>query len=733
MTNKPLRTFLLVLLSSQFAFAQTEEMTRKEISKMIAKASNHMLNLECEKSLISAKNALNEAYQINDKVLIAKAYNIIGLNHEEFSDFKKAVQYYEKGLRYANQTDNDTIKDWLHNNLASAYCYHKLDFEKGIEHYKIGLYYSEKLKDSSEIIYTRLNIASAYFETKKYKEGFKYLVGLEKQILKGTELEAQISLNSLLGSYYTHSNNFAKAEAFYKTALELCKKNKVEFLQTNACDLYKEFSQYYFKIKDFENAYFYLEKYTTTKEQIYNEERINEVKKAGSQIELDEYKRLVSQIESEKQLQARSLQQSRIIVVLFIITLIFLLLFLFSLYKNNEIRKKINNELKIANKQLKEAKDQAEEVSQLKSQFISTISHELRTPLYGVVGITDIITDEHKELSESSYLKSLKFSAKYLLSLVNDILQVYKIDENKIKLENSAFNVIEDLHLVTDSLMFLAEKNKNRLLLEVDEDIPTLLIGDRVRLSQIFMNLIGNALKFTHKGRVKITAQIEKIEGTIYYIRFEVIDNGIGIAEEDQEKVFEKFVQIERKEDDYQGTGLGLPIVKQLVTLFNGEISIKSKENVGTTMTVVIGFDSDPEQIKYYTDNLEVEYALEQNYRVLVVEDNKINQIVTKKILDDNNFPNVIVDNGFHALELLQKEPFDVVLMDINMPAINGFETTKRIRELGITIPVIALTAFDKQEISEQVYAADMNGIIIKPFEPKQLCKMIVSLCGTNA
>lgn len=258
------------------------------------------------------------------------------------------------------------------------------------------------------------------------------------------------------------------------------------------------------------------------------------------------------------------------------------------------------------------------------------------------------------------------------------------------------------------------------------------MIGDRVRLSQIFMNLIGNALKFTHKGRVKITAQIEKIEGTIYYIKFEVIDNGIGIAEEDQEKVFEKFVQIERKEDDYQGTGLGLPIVKQLVTLFNGEISIKSKENVGTTMTVVIGFDSDPKQIKYYTDNLEVEYALEQNYRVLVVEDNKINQIVTKKILDDNNFPNVIVDNGFNALDLLQKETFDVVLMDINMPAINGFETTKRIRELGITIPVIALTAFDKQEISEQVYAADMNGIIIKPFEPKQLCKMIVQLCGTN-
>ena len=423
------------------------------------------------------------------------------------------------------------------------------------------------------------------------------------------------------------------------------------------------------------------------------------------------------------------MHQSRIIVVLFIITLLFLLLFLFSLYKNNEIRKKINRDLKTANKQLQKAKEQAEEVSQLKSQFISTISHELRTPLYGVVGITDIIADEHKELSNSSYLKSLKFSARYLLSLVNDILQVYKIDEKKITLDNTAFNVIEDLHQVTDSLMFLAEKNQNKLTLEVDEDIPQLLIGDRVRLSQIFMNLIGNALKFTHNGQVKINVQLLRTEGTFVYLQFEVIDNGIGIAEADQEKVFEKFVQIERKEDDYQGTGLGLPIVKQLIGLFNGEIHIESEENVGTKMTFIIGFESDKDKIKEYTNDLEVDFVHQKSYKILVVEDNKINQLVTKKILDDSNFESIIVDNGYHAIELLEKESFDIVLMDINMPMINGFETTRLIREKGITIPVIALTAFDKQEISEQVYASDMNGIIIKPFEPKQLYQMIVNLC----
>ncbi|WP_286914361.1 tetratricopeptide repeat-containing hybrid sensor histidine kinase/response regulator [Flavobacterium sp. UBA4197] len=730
MTNKPLSTsLLLVLLFSQLGYSQTGKITQKEISKMITASSDYMLNLKCEESLNLAKKALNQAYQINDKALIAKAYNIIGLNYEEFSDFKKAITYYEKGLHYANQTTNDTIKDWLHNNLGSAYCFHKLDFEKGIDHYKKGLFYSKKLKDTNEIIYTRLNIASAYFEIKDFQKGIYYLKDIENIVMESDELEAKISLNSLLGSYYTHTNNFKTAEAFYQKALELCEKNKIEFLQTNACELYKDFAQYYFKIKDYKNAYLYLDKYTTTKNKIYNDQRISEVEKAGNQIELDEYKRQISQIESEKQLQARSLHQSRIIVVLFIITLLFLLLFLFSLYKNNEIRKKINRDLKTANKQLQKAKEQAEEVSQLKSQFISTISHELRTPLYGVVGITDIIADEHKELSNSSYLKSLKFSARYLLSLVNDILQVYKIDEKKITLDNTAFNVIEDLHQVTDSLMFLAEKNQNKLTLEVDEDIPQLLIGDRVRLSQIFMNLIGNALKFTHNGQVKINVQLLRTEGTFVYLQFEVIDNGIGIAEADQEKVFEKFVQIERKEDDYQGTGLGLPIVKQLIGLFNGEIHIESEENVGTKMTFIIGFESDKDKIKEYTNDLEVDFVHQKSYKILVVEDNKINQLVTKKILDDSNFESIIVDNGYHAIELLEKEPFDIVLMDINMPMINGFETTRLIREKGITIPVIALTAFDKQEISEQVYASDMNGIIIKPFEPKQLYQMIVNLC----
>ncbi|WP_345094348.1 tetratricopeptide repeat-containing hybrid sensor histidine kinase/response regulator [Flavobacterium chungnamense] len=719
---------LIAFLGSQFFFSQEQVRSKKEIENLLANAGSAFFNLDVDKSLKLSKTALDNAYKIKDDALMAKAYNIIGLNFEEFYNPDKGFEYYQKALKHVELAKNDSIRDWVNNNIGSYYSYRKNNFKKSIEYYKKALFFSEKIKDSIEIMYTKLNIASAYFAINDFKNGIGYLERTKDYVLKNNELEAKISLCTMMGSYYSFYNDNTKAEQFFTEAINLSKQNTSELLDSNICDVYNDFSKHYKKNKNYEKAFYYLNLHQQLKEKVYNDERIKKVKLAGSEIELAEYQRQIDKIEVEKSKQSKDLKESKLIVLLFVIILFILLLLLYSLYKNNVFREQSNRELKLTNEELKVAKEKAEIASQLKTQFVSTISHELRTPLYGVVGITNIILDEHKELANSPHLNSLKFSARYLLSLVNDLLQINKIEENKISLENMIFNVSDEIKTIVDSLEFIAVKNNNKLIANIDINIPEFLIGDKLRLSQVFMNLVSNALKFTKDGKVIVTAKQERIEGTKHYIYFSIEDNGVGIAIEDQEKIFEKFVQIERKEGDYQGTGLGLSIVQKLTELFGSKIHLESEEGVGTTFSFTIGFEADETKKNEIINNIVVDLSSNHFYKILVVEDNKINQIVTKKILESNNFKSTILEDGYAAIELLDKENFDVILMDINMPIINGFDTTKLIRKKGVITPIIALTAFDKQEITEQALSSGMNDIIIKPFEQAKLFQVINSL-----
>ena len=466
---------------------------------------------------------------------------------------------------------------------------------------------------------------------------------------------------------------------------------------------------------------------------MYNSDILKNTQLVALKIELEKSKKAIQVMAKERKLQSDSLKKTKIIVTLIMIFLLLMFFLLYVLYRNNLFRTKINNYLEDKNIELSLAKEKAEEASKVKTQFISTISHELRTPLYGVVGITNMLSDEHKQLADSPHLNSLKFSARYLLSLVNDLLQINKIEENKVVLENATMNLADEINMVTNSLIFISNRNTNKLITYIDPEIPEFLVGDKLRLSQILMNLISNALKFTQAGEVKVSATLDRQEKTISYIKFIVEDTGMGIAEKDLGKIFDKFVQIERKEDDYQGAGLGLSIVKKLISLFGSEISVESKINEGTKFTFVIGFDSDVKKVNEIINNIQVDLSANQLYKILVVEDNKINQMVTRKILEKNNFKPVIVDDGYAAMEALNKEPFDIILMDINMPLINGFDTTRLIRKKGITIPIIALTAFAKDEISDEALSSGMNDVLIKPFEPSKLILSIENLVKNKA
>lgn len=725
---------LLFAFLSSVAFSQETIPTKKQVDALLRDAGNAFVKLEIDKSLNLSKKALDNAYLLKDDVLKAKAYNLIALNFEEFYDVKKSIEYYEKALHFAQLTSNDSLKCWVNNNLGSVYSYRQNNLKKSIPYYKEALKAAKKINDSIEITYTNLNICGAYFAENDFENGLVYLKTPEQFINKSDLVEAKITQSTLYGSYYSHLNQNDKAEYYYKRAIQFGTINKDNLYESYVSDVYKDFSNFYKKKKDYEKALYYLDLHDKLVEKIYNDDRVKKAKLSGSSIEFGEYERKISQIEEEKDIQYKNLRKSKVIVGLFLIILLTLGLLTYNYYKNYKLIRKLNGKLLKANEDLKVAKEKAEEASQLKSQFVSTISHELRTPLYGVVGITNIIVDEHKELEKSPHLNSLKFSARYLLSLVNDLLQINKIEENRVNLENMIFNVCDEINTIADSLEFIAIKNNNKITTEIDTDIPEYLIGDKLRLSQVVLNLLSNALKFTKDGEVKVIVNQERIEGNKHFINFKIKDNGVGIAKEDQDKIFDKFVQIERKEGDYQGTGLGLSIVKKLVEVFDSSISLESELGKGTTFSFTIGFIVDESKRNEIINNIEVDLSTHHLYKILVVEDNKINQVVTKKILQNNNFVCKVVEDGYTAIDLLETEKYDLILMDINMPVINGFETTKLIRKKGYTIPIVALTAFDKQEISEQALSCGMNDVIIKPFDSSRLIMIINnSIQNTNS
>jgi len=709
---------IALLFILNLGYSQNENV-KQDIENQINKAGVLFNNGEYDKALNLSKSALVRSFKINDDYLIAHAYNAIGVIYDEFSQAKHAISFYHKALDHASKIENDSLNDWIYSNLGSVYYFNKIDVAKGIQYYKKSLEYATKINDSVQITYTKLNIASAYFSVNDFKNGIRYIQDVEDYVNRKGQNEMRFTQNSLLGIYNTHSNQPQVALKYYSEAVAIATKHKMNSFLINAYENLAEHYKFY-KQSDLEKQY--RDKYDTLSKATYSEENKAALDKSIMQIQLDENNIQLERIELENEKQLQKLKESKTITWLFVILLTVLLVLVITMYRSNKFRKKTNLELLQANAELKKAKEKAEEASLMKSQFVSTITHELRTPLYGVVGITDIITDEHKELADSPHLSSLKFSARYLLSLVNDILQLNKMEEKSLVLENVVFSIKEEIATITNAVQYIANNNANALEVAIDENIPKYLLGDKLRLSQIIMNLTSNALKFTRNGKVTIAIHQRSVKNGLHEIEFKISDTGVGISPQDQEKIFEMFVQVSRTDEDYQGTGLGLAIVKKLISLFNSTIHLESKLNVGTTFTFAIGFEAAtvPVEVTSITDS-----NLNPALKVLVVEDNKINQIVTQKIMEKNSIKCEMVSDGFAALHLLESEKFDVILMDINMPIINGFDTTKRIRGLGIETPIIALTAFDKEEIKEQVFASGMNDIIIKPFEPVKLFEMI--------
>ncbi len=402
----------------------------------------------------------------------------------------------------------------------------------------------------------------------------------------------------------------------------------------------------------------------------------------------------------------------------FIIGTLLLLTILFLCYKIFELNSKLNHN----KKELSVLQKKAEKKLQKSQNFVSSLSHELRTPLYGIMALTNLLVKEHPELQENKNLKSLKFSGDYLLNLINNVLHVNFTNSGEILPEKKVFDLSEITENIVHSFSYATENSDNILHFEFDADIPKALKGNSAILSQILMNLISNALRFTKNGNIFFTVNLISQKGNINNISFRVKHDGNEVTKEDGISIYQEFINIEKVKKSYLGTGLNATIVKQLAKSINGEVVFQNNFNAGSEYAFVIDLE-----VPETKSDKEINSATDDNskQKVLVVDDNKLNLLVADKILSKENFDCTTIDNGFDAIKLAKENNYNIILMDINMPKLNGIGTTKKIREFDTTTPIIALTAVDVTQLNRQIISAGLNDYILKPYDKNLLLEMI--------
>jgi signal transduction histidine kinase/CheY-like chemotaxis protein len=690
--------------------------------------NNYKLSLE------NSNNALKFATNNKDSFSKSLALTSLGTSYFELKKITDAKDAFAKSIKELSDLP-------LSSNLALNY------YKLGLCHMSMEEYArAEAFFNKAQQIYSTLKIEN------------QELIDLQKGILYKTKGKIDLAtelFNNIISKTDTEDIFKTKAEALYQLAIieidnkrnnlalnylnRALAKNSIDINPEQRIKILYALSVVNDNILDLKKSHQYLKEHVALRDSLakLNDKRLdaNEYYSIKENEKVD----LFEQLNKENEAQQRTNRFAKLISILAIALISILSLLSLSLYKNNIIRTQSNKLLQEKNNELEIAKEKAEKASQARADFLSTVSHELRTPLNAINGITHLLIEENPKESQVHYLNSLKFSGNYLLTFINEILEINRIESNNVEVEKIDFNLKDLLFNIQNSLKELAKINNNDFILDIDEKVPNAILSDPTKLSQIFINLINNALKFTKNGEVKVLVELFGIRDNIATIHFEVIDTGIGIAAEKQQTIFDSFsqgsIEINRK---YGGTGLGLAIVKKLIDLLGGTIKLESELGKGSNFY----FDLEMEISNRKTEpekEIELEIPLDYNddilegKHVLIVEDNKINQMITKKMVEKKGMTTNIIDNGEEAVEAIKGEHnYDLILMDVHLPGINGTIATKEIRKFNKKIPVIALTAISLNENRDILLSFGMNDVVTKPFDPVNFYNVIAKVLSKS-
>ncbi len=640
---------------------------------------------------------LNAALANQDDYLIAKAYLNLAIIKKRDEATETVIKLFNKAIFHINK--NYFLQASWHNSKGS----------------------------NNLIVKTYINFANFYLENNDLENARVKILKVEDILANNSKnnINQVASFHNTYGAYFFKGKLYNLAAQKFNKALSYF--NVEDCLEHTNClflsRIHEKLSLSYSALGSKDMAYKNLLKYYRHKEAYLNKEKVKQIIIEKSRFSVENYKNKVLLANNEKLYQEQIAQKIKSINFVIVWALLLLIVCLVVLFRSYTSKRQLTNVLKTQNKKLELAKNEALKSSEMKSNFISNVSHELRTPLYGVVGLTSIMLENNSlEDRDAKYLKSLKYSGDYLLNLINDILQVGKIESENQELNITPVCLKKLIENVTDSFDYSLEESNNKIHIVIDKEVPDSILCDKLRLTQVLFNLLGNSIKFTQNGNIYVKVIFQKLEGSCVFLRFEVNDNGYGIAKEKQISIFENFTQLsENANTNYQGAGLGLSIASQIVNLFGSKIELESQVGQGSTFAFNVRFNvhaqavSQISQVKSENTSL-LEASTDIN--ILVAEDNKINQIVTSNLLKKQNISFTLVENGQEALNAFKGDNFyDLILMDINMPIMNGYEAAFRIKAIDKNIPIVALTASNPDELTASKFDVKFDDIIIKPFD----------------
>lgn len=723
--------FLLLLLVPHKAKLIAQDQRTDNASVQHELGLQYLAQNEFESALVTLEEAITRAEQQKDEVAKASIQLSLARLHYTVHNFDRAALEALNALEALRQKDQAELIAQGQTLLGFIYTENGKWEEADIFLHLADQYYSME-NATQKRAKVLLGYGALAIKQKEFGQAINYLQAAKAVFNDQQDLKHLAQAELYLAEAYIKINPESVSNALIKARKALSQAKSIAASMSLApiqIEGLRLDSYLALRANEFNEAEAFLMRYEQKNDSLYQKYLSTIAQTQSATGDLASLNEIIDQQKSDLDRQQRSISFSKITTGLSIALIVILSLLTLSLYKNNNLRAKANTLLQDKNTELQMAKEKAEKASMVKAEFLSTITHELRTPMYAVTGLTHLLLEENPKPEQKEHLRSLQFSGEYLLNLINNILDLNKLEANKVEIEKTTFNLRKRLNDVLIALKKSADDRKNSLKLEFDPDIPEKLDGDSVKLSQVLFNLIGNSLKFTQNGDVVIRVSKLAEKNNKITLHFEIEDNGVGISKKKQKSIFESFsqasLQINRK---FGGTGLGLSIVKSLLELMGSRIQLESQLGKGSKfwfdlVLEVSAQDATEEKGQKHLD--ENEYGLFENKHILVVEDNKINQMITRKILEKRNIKCQVADNGMDAIKLVETNDFDVVLMDIHMPGISGIEATHEIRKFKPQLPIIALTAVTIEENLDEFYRVGFNEIIPKPFKTEEFFEKI--------
>ena len=715
--------FSFVILSFQDSQISETEPTHEQIKQLLSKAENSVDMMLFDKAQAQLNKSLELAKRINHDRYVALTSSILARMYHVRHEYDKGITQLERAISIQRRIDD---KAGLH---YSYIMYGKILNSKdekirALKYLDLANEYYEGEGDIEQLGIIALNKAIVYL-------GDKEKIGLAMSELNKAEEYLQDSTNGYeltrldyyLARAYLIQKDYTKAEKAAKESLAIAENGNFTGMTMYTYGILSEIEEYR---NNPSGALVYLKKRNEIRDAVFDANKEALATELNERAGVDALKTTLDELTLQNAEQEKTLKVNKLTTILSVALITILSLLTLSLYKNNNLRARANELLQKKNSELVLAKENAEKASLAKAQFLTTITHELRTPLYAVTGLTHLLLEESPTESQREHLNSLKFSGEYLLSLINNILDLNKLEANKVEIVKSDFDLEKRISDVLIALKNSANERNTKLHFDYDQEIPGRLNGDPLKISQILINLIGNSIKFTEDGDIWISVRKSKQLEKNITLLFEIRDNGEGIGKEKQKAIFDNFTQgstqINRK---FGGTGLGLSIVKNLLSLLGSEINLESELGKGSKFTFELEFETPEAEIRKAVATAPVDESKLTNEimvdkQILVVEDNKINQMITRKILEKNKVVCDVADNGTIAIDKVKNNNYDLILMDIHMPGISGIEATIEIRKFDDSIPIIALTAVTLDDNLDEFYLNGFNDIIPKPYKTEE-------------